>query len=1466
MSSNRLRVRPVSRPAVVDPTLSLPRRIRSRNHPRRRLWLESLERRELLATSESNLSAMVWTEAGPAPSLPSPSSADGGDDGLDTGLGPNAIGIFSPVAGRIDSIAPSPTDPNTIYVASAGGGVWKTTDGGTTWIPLTDTQATLSMGKLALAPSNPNIIYAGTGDSEANLDGGGNLDSRITPGRGVLKSTNGGISWTLLGSALFDRREIGGVVVDPTDPNTVYVSVANFVAGSLGGNTGVWKSTDGGATWTNTTNSATASIAPGDSFLGLVMDPTNNQVLYAAASNIGGNAGNGVYKTTDGGVHWAAAGDFPIGGTAGRIALAGSRTNNQVLYAGVADTSTGLVSFYQTRDAGAHWTLLPGIPQIINPANSQAFYDTNVAVDPTDATGNTFYASGQAGANSILRVVVTPGTPPTTAVVDISGGTNAPHADHHALAFDASNRLLDGNDGGIWRLDTVTPAVTWTDDNGNIGITQFIGIASDPTSASIVLGGSQDNGTEKFTGVPAWTAVRGGDGGYTQIDQSNHMIVYHEFFGISLERSIDGGTTWTGISPPGATGGLFYIPYVLDPNNSKRMVYGTATLYETTDATAAPPVWTAIGTPGTNGFNPGGNSISAVAISPSSPNTIYVTTESQVFVTTNDGASWTNASIPGVSTGLEGVTIDPFNSLIAYVVRDQYGGGKLFKTTDGGSTWADISGNLPNEPAHTLAIDPRTSPETLLLGNNIGVYASFNQGTTWVRYASGLPNVQVKQLQLELNGGVDVLNAGTYGRGVFQLLANTPLVVTALAPTGLEEGKPFGPVEVATFTDPTPGPHLAASYAATIDWGDGTPDTAGIVIEDASGVFHVSGSHTYGEEGAPITTVTVASTGGSSGGASATLAVADAPLSALGATVSGIEGLSLSSTAKPPGSTDVLVATFTDADPGGIVSDYSATIAWGDGTTSAATRITAAGGPNGVTYSVYGDHTYPEAGSYPLSVTVTDIGMAVTITAVTDADIADAQLSPSATQPNVSTTEAALFPVPQFGKPAFIGPVGSFTDANPTAPLSDFRAGIDWGDGTSMTLGTISQPGGVGTALIVSGSHTYADSGVNGGVGIYAIQVFVGDVDGSRLILTNTANVADNPIALAGTLNPASDSGLSTGTIDVTKVKQPDFYGSSEPFSHVTLLATALPGGIPFQIGQVQARSNGSWNIKSVATLADGHYEITATAVDQFGVTHTTAPTVITPDLNIDTHGPVITGVFFNRLNGQVDYTIQDPSPASGLPSGVWVNTLYDSSNYLFTKVHADKAYPGKWVVTNVAVAHDPVAANAYDVAVTFNGGAIIQGGYYLFTIRDSSNGKSSVQDRAENHLDGVFYGSFPSGNGINGSDFVAELESIHNKVFAPQTIIGTSNAQNGGNGGLPVAPIHSGIWVPVIPLGGSPIFSTTTSPTKPVAIVSVKKPTGSVVVKAKNNASVIAPKTSQTLQALLVQTNNHPKGPVPKK
>jgi len=700
--------------------------------------------------------------------------------------------------------------------------------------------------------------------------------------------------------------------------------------------------------------------------------------------------------------------------------------------------------------------------------------------------------------------------------------------------------------------------------------------------------------------------------------------------------------------------------------------------------------------------------------------------------------------------------------------------------------------------------DGISSPGTIafngLTGFNVTGTHTYEEGTFPVRVVI-----------TDVGGGATATATTTLTAG------DATLTAAATPPLTQTEGVPFT-AQVGAFTDANPL-GTVSDFAATITWGD-TTTSSGTVSQLASGTFVVTGSHTYAEDttGAlPYAiTYTVKDVGGftltDAAGAKAT--VNDAPLSSLGALIQATEGVPFAST---------LVATVTDSNPGATVADFttgtgSVTINWGDGSTSTLTSvppvvITSSGSPAGVVFSISGAHAYLEAGSYQITVTATDKGGATTI-ANAEADVADAPLSAGLPQPAVAQDEPTIFPLPVFAPPLFSGPVAYFIDVNPMPPtgsstIADFTATIDWGDGTPHTTGTIGTAvvgGGGGipglTVYSVSGSHTYADSTVNGSPGHPTIQVLVTDDDGSQLTVKNTnVSVADNSIKLAGILNPGSDSG-SSNSDHITKVNQPDFVGTSEAFSHVSLFATATGGGPVTPIGLVQAGSDGSWNIKSTVALADGSYTITATAVDQFGVTTTPAPVTITSNLVIDTVGPVITGMFFNRLNGEVDFTIKDPNPASG----IWVNTILDAANYQLTKVHANKAYPGKWIVTNVS--ETPVAApDSYNVAVTFNSGKALRGGFYLFTIRDSTSGKSSVQDIAGNHLDGEFYGSFPSGNGIPGGDFVAELSGYHNKIFAPQTIVGTANAANHGVGGPPVGAVHSGNFTPIVPVGGGSVF-----------------------------------------------------------
>jgi hypothetical protein len=635
-------------------------------------------------------------------------------------------------------------------------------------------------------------------------------------------------------------------------------------------------------------------------------------------------------------------------------------------------------------------------------------------------------------------------------------------------------------------------------------------------------------------------------------------------------------------------------------------------------------------------------------------------------------------------------------------------------------------------------------------------------------------------------------------------ITNTgPVTITpgAAATIIAREGHRVTDALVGTFTLPLPAIGTApaglpaSDFTATIDWADPSPDlTAGTITQDASNpsVYDVTGTHTFVEQG----TFAVASTLAFSGatftstvnGVAVSLTLPPAgPTAGTPATATVIQGVLGVSVFPLVGTEGVPtpagpIATFVDAGGANPVSDYSAMITIIDSSGATVASVPAASITQNGTAASYTVNapplTFPETGTYQVVVAVTDSDTPspLTVPGAATAVIADAKLAASATQPTVSTPEAQVFSVPTFGKPLFNGPVASFTDANTIAPTTDFSATIDWGDGTAPSIGVITQPGGVGTAFLVTGAHTYADSGVNVGAGVpagtYNIQVFVQDVDGSKLNLTNTATVTDNPIVLSGRLNPASDSGKFNND-GITNVTEPNFFGTSEPFSHVALFANGT------LIGAAQTGSDGSWSITSTH-LADGAYLIQATAVDQFGVTTTAAPVTITPRLLIDTVGPRITFAAFDRLTGTEFYTFQDFLQNGTTPggSGLLIQSLSDAANYYLNRVHAPKVL-GRYIVTDITVTPgtDPFSQ---DVAVVFNNGAFNKGGYFRIIAHAASLiFPSGIQDLAGNALDGEFYGQqSASGNGVPGGDFVANVKAFHQNTpgfgySGPLTILG---------------------------------------------------------------------------------------------
>jgi hypothetical protein len=739
----------------------------------------------------------------PQPAFPTPNTNTW------TALGPAPLNEGGAASGRITGVAVDPTNSNTIYIAAAGGGVWRTTDGGATYNPLTDTQATLAIGSIAIAPTNHNHIYAGTG--EANNAADSNF------GLGILVSTNGGATWTLSTGpgGVFNRLAIGKISVHPTNEQIAYASVNDQVENGLLGNTGIYKTSDGGATWTNVTSAV--GLDSSRPWSDVVVDPNTPTIIYAAHGDLFADSANGVYRSINSGTTWSLLTNVPSGSAIGRIALAvapsASTSLQHALYVAEATANNQfgqsvLSEMLVSNNADA---VTPTFTNLTNTPNfggsgGQAWYDWVIAVDPSNA--NNVYAAGALNYNNnTLHVIRTTDGGANWIDITTAGGVE-PHTDSHAMAFDSSNRLLLGNDGGIWRFDP-SGAGSWTNLNGNLNTIQFTGIDLHPTSTQTVIGGSQDNGTELTTGSANWNHTDGGDGGFVQISKTAPSVMYHTFTGPTFRVSTDGGNSWTSQDPPFNNAALFnfYSPIFADSSNGNRVFMGGDALYESTNAGVN---WTAH-------TSPSANAIDAIAVSPGG-NTIYIATggtfasSSQTWLSINDGTSWTQHSLP-VSGRVNELDIDPNdgtgNTAIAVINTFDGSNGQIFRTTDGGVTWSNITGNAPQIPTWSAKIDTDAC-RTLYVSNETGVYSARSPYTTWAPVGTGLPHAQGVQLQLNLS--LHELGLATHGRGAWYTATPTPPTLTVASVTPNSGGGVGPQVFNAKYSDSNGATDLQAVY------------------------------------------------------------------------------------------------------------------------------------------------------------------------------------------------------------------------------------------------------------------------------------------------------------------------------------------------------------------------------------------------------------------------------------------------------------------------------------------------------------------------------------------------------------------------------------------------------------------------------------------------------------------------------
>jgi photosystem II stability/assembly factor-like uncharacterized protein len=662
-------------------------------------------------------------------------------------------------SGRINVVVVSPTDPNLILVGGSTGGIWRSTNGGTNFTAVSDGQVDLAVGSIAFAPSNPTIIYAGMGDKTGRY-----------LGSGVLKSTDSGATWVRISNATL--RTPGGnskIVVHPTNPNIVYV--AQYV-GKVGGQIftdGFYYSTDGGVSWTQTLTGGARDM---------VQHPTQANTLYIAMSSSPGGAG--VYKSTDAGLTWNRVYASPFGNTSNiKVATTPAAPSN--VFVLIGDGATARVE--KSVDDGATFTNL-GLGSGFDAG--QFSYNCYLHVNTADA--NTIYV----GTRDLWRS--------TDGGVNYSNITNnftlaggyqpfqsKAHPDQHNLYQTVANpgTIYIANDGGLYR--STDNAATFTSLNGNLSLTQFVGIDLHPTDANRTYGGAQDNGSQRRMGTSNWREFTSGDGGNIVIDPLDPSIVFTTYIFKDITRWIDNTDTrdiQVGTCSNGCTevfGGdpvAFYPPFEGNGVNSN-LYFGTNRLWVSTNR-------------GTNWNAPGGATVltnggfvSAIGVSKSNLNTIYTgSDDGKLMVSTNGGVAWTDRSNGIPNRTIKSVVVNPTNPNIAYITLSGFLSGHVFKTTDGGANWADISGNLPDIPTNILLIDPN-SPTTLYVGTDIGVFRSTTDGTTWNTFTNGMPPVIVTDLDSQPNG---LIQAATYGRGVYQI--NTATAAPRKSPTDFDgDGK-----------------------------------------------------------------------------------------------------------------------------------------------------------------------------------------------------------------------------------------------------------------------------------------------------------------------------------------------------------------------------------------------------------------------------------------------------------------------------------------------------------------------------------------------------------------------------------------------------------------------------------------------------------------------------------------------------
>lgn len=650
--------------------------------------------------------------------------------------------------GRINAIAFDATDSshNTIFIGSPSGGFWKTIDHGTTWNDLSADIPTLGVSSIVVHPTNPNIIYLGTGDRDAN----------DAPPMGVFKSTDGGTSWVQMNNGM-GNVTVGALLMHPTNDNILLAATSS----------GIYKTTDGGNTWT---------LKAAGNFKDIKFKPGDPSIVYAVKIITPSE----FYRSSDTGDNWTKiTSGIPTTGIGSRMVIGVSAANANYVYLvqiknEVSPNKNQFATLLRSTDSGLNFTSQSTsltAPNIFgyecdgSGTASQATYDLCISVNPDDVN-HIFVGSinnWQSTDGGVSWDIITHWSN------DCSGSAVELHADQHVYEWH-DGKLYVGHDGGL--SYSANDGSSWTEISSNLAISQLYKIGQSVSSNTTTLMGLQDNGSNALVGG-VLTTTRGGDGTECIIDYSNNLYCYNTYVLGDINRSQTGPTgTYNNIAKTGGNGigadesGAWVTPYTLHRALSDVMFAGYENVWRTTNVKASPNTsvaWSAISTGETT-------TCRVLEQSPADVNVLYVVRSGSIKRTDNANASagsvtWTNCSLPGGSTPSD-IKAHHTDANIVYATA----GYKVYKSIDKGMNWSDISVNLPGLFINCLVLD-KNDDEGIYIGNQTGVWYKNADLTDWTIFNNGLPIVDIRELEIyydNVHPENNRLKAATYGRGLWE--------------------------------------------------------------------------------------------------------------------------------------------------------------------------------------------------------------------------------------------------------------------------------------------------------------------------------------------------------------------------------------------------------------------------------------------------------------------------------------------------------------------------------------------------------------------------------------------------------------------------------------------------------------------------------------------------------------------------